>query len=171
MGNEFGHPEWIDFPRPGNNYNFHYCRRLWHLVDDPKLRYHLLANFDRDMNLMEEKYNILLSSEQFITLAHEADKIIVFERGDLLFVFNFHPSKSFEHYRIGTKWGSDHRIIFHSDKEIYGGKDRLKYGEENYFPYHKENWCNRPNYIKCYIPSRTAMVLIAKENELKFKNI
>lgn len=99
---------------------------------------------------------------------HEKDKLIVFEKGDLLFVFNFHPSTSFEHYRIGTKWNSEHIILLDSDQEEFGGKDRLKYGHENYFPIINDKWMNRPNYIQLYIPSRTVIVLIAEENLKKY---
>ena len=93
MGNEFGHPEWVDFPRPGNHWSYHYCRRQWHLADDPNLRYSLLNNFDKAMLELDEKYQLITNRHQYITLAHESDKVITFERGDLLFVFNFHPSK------------------------------------------------------------------------------
>ena len=93
MGNEFGHPEWIDFPRPGNSWSYHYCRRQWHLTDDPKLRYSMLGNFDKAMLELDSKYGLLSSGHQYLTLAHEIDKVIVFERADLLFVFNFHYSK------------------------------------------------------------------------------
>ncbi len=93
MGNEFGHPEWIDFPRPGNSWSYHYCRRQWHLVDDPNLRYHLLYNFDVAMLELDAKFGVLNNQYQYITLAHESDKVIVFERADLLFIFNFHPTK------------------------------------------------------------------------------
>jgi 1,4-alpha-glucan branching enzyme len=116
------------------------------------------------MNHLEEKVGWLNAKHQFISLMHEKDKLIVFEKGDLLFIFNFHPSKSFETYRIGTKWASEHIILLDTDESRFGGKDMLKYGHKNYFPFIKEKWLNRPNYIQLYIPSRTAMVLIAKEN-------
>ena len=93
MVNEFGHPEWVDFPRPGNHWSYHYCRRQWHLVDGPNLRYHLLYNFDVAMLELDERFKLLSNQHQFTTLAHESDKVIVFERGDLLFIFNFHPTK------------------------------------------------------------------------------
>ena len=92
MGNEFGHPEWIDFPRAGNNNSYHYCRRQWNLCDDPNLRFSYLKNWDRAFNQLEETFHWLASSHQYVTLTHEADKLIVFERGDLIFIFNFHPT-------------------------------------------------------------------------------
>jgi 1,4-alpha-glucan branching enzyme len=90
MGNEFGHPEWIDFPREGNNFSYHYCRRQWSLGNDVNLRYSFLGNFDKAMNSLEEQFHWMNSQNQFLTLANEQDKLLVFERGDLLFVFNFH---------------------------------------------------------------------------------
>lgn len=100
MGNEFGHPEWIDFPRPGNSWSYHYCRRQWHLADDPNLRYQLLNNFDIAMLALDEKYGVLGQRHQYITLAHEGDKVIVIEKGDLLFIFNFHPNNVNFSYKL-----------------------------------------------------------------------
>ena len=59
IGNEFGHPEWLDFPRQGNNSSFHYARRQFHLADDPLLRYKFLNEFDKAMNHLEEDYGWL----------------------------------------------------------------------------------------------------------------
>lgn len=98
MGNEFGHPEWIDFPRQGNNFSYHYCRRQWSLCDNPSLCFSWLAEFDRAMNEHEATYTVMQSKHQFVSRQNDADKVIVFERGPLLFVFNFHSSKSYEHY-------------------------------------------------------------------------
>jgi 1,4-alpha-glucan branching enzyme len=116
------------------------------------------------MHKLETDIGWLNSKHQFIALMHEKDKVIAYEKGDLLFVFNFHPSKSFENYRIGTKWATEHIIIMDTDESRFGGKDMLSYGHKNFFPIIKEKWLNRPNYIQLYLPSRTAMVLISKEN-------
>lgn len=164
MGNEFGHPEWVDFPRAGNNFSYSHCRRQWNLCDDTNLLFHYLYNFDKAMNRLDDIFGILNSKSQYITLMHETDKLIVFERGNLLFIFNFHYRESFEHYRVGTKWASDHKIILDTDEARFYGKNRLVYGHENFFPVIQEKWMNRPNYIQLYIPSRTAIVLIAQEN-------
>ena len=115
MGNEFGHPEWIDFPREGNNFSFHYCRRQWNLLRDKGLRYDQLNEFDKVMNKWEAILGIMGSEHQFLTLSHEADKLIVYEKGPALFIFNFHTHESFSDYRIGTMWNSDHILIFDSD--------------------------------------------------------
>jgi len=93
MGNEFGHPEWIDFPREGNCFSFHYCRRQWDLSDNPDLRYHYLKQFDEAMNHLDEKFAFKSHPHQYISLKHEDDKVIAFEKGDLLFVFNFNTHK------------------------------------------------------------------------------
>jgi 1,4-alpha-glucan branching enzyme len=116
------------------------------------------------MHKLETEVSWLNSKHQYITLMHEKDKLIAFERGDLLFIFNFHSHKSFENYRIGTKWASEHLILLDTDDSDFGGKDRLKYGHEHFFPIIQDPWMNRPNFVQLYIPSRTAMVLIAKEN-------
>lgn len=101
IGNEFGHPEWLDFPRIGNNESYHYARRQWHLVDDQLLKYKYLNDFDRAMNTTEAEYRWLDANPAYVSRKHEGDKIIAFERGGLLFVFNFHPDRSFTDYRIG----------------------------------------------------------------------
>jgi 1,4-alpha-glucan branching enzyme len=95
MGNEFGHPEWIDFPREGNNFSYHYCRRQWSLMMNEELRFGQLLQFEKVMNKWENTLQTMASEHQFVTLSHEEDKLIVFEKGRLLFVFNFHTNKSF----------------------------------------------------------------------------
>ncbi|MDQ1330734.1 MAG: 1,4-alpha-glucan branching enzyme, partial [Thermodesulfobacteriota bacterium] len=98
MGNEFGHPDWIDFPRPGNDWTYHYARRQWYLADDPSLKYHLLANFDRDMIALAKRFNLLGHAAPTLLYENTNDKIIAFRRAGLLFVFSFHPSSSFTDY-------------------------------------------------------------------------
>ena len=120
------------------------------------------------MNLLDEIFNFKASQEQYISTKHEEDKVITFEKGDLLFVFNFHPVKSFEGYTIGTKWGTQHKIVLDSDEERFMGKNRLIHGHENPFPVNKKEFNNRPYNMKVYIPSRTCMVLIAEENIKKY---
>jgi 1,4-alpha-glucan branching enzyme len=95
MGNEFGHPEWIDFPREGNNWSYKYCRRQWDLADREDLRYYYLNQFDHAMMNLDRKYNILSNNYQYVRTNHESDKVLVYERGNLLFVFNWNPTQSF----------------------------------------------------------------------------
>ncbi|KAH7934901.1 hypothetical protein HPB52_001973 [Rhipicephalus sanguineus] len=103
IGNEFGHPEWLDFPRVGNNESYHHARRQWHLVDDNLLRYRFLNNFDRALNETEDKYHWLPAPPGYVSWKHEDDKVIAFERAGVLFVLNFHPFKSFSDYEIGIE--------------------------------------------------------------------
>uniref|UniRef100_A0A672SXS7 1,4-alpha-glucan branching enzyme n=1 Tax=Sinocyclocheilus grahami TaxID=75366 RepID=A0A672SXS7_SINGR len=101
-GNEFGHPEWLDFPRVGNNESYHYARRQFNLVDTDHLRYWQLYAFDRDMNRTEDKYGWLAASPAYISVKHEGDKVIVFERANVIFIFNFHPTNSYSNYRVAA---------------------------------------------------------------------
>lgn len=94
VGNEFGHPEWLDFPRAGNNNSFHYARRQFNLVDDDLLRYKFLNDFDAAMQHLEAKYGWLNAHQAYISLKNQSDKVIVFERAGLLWIFNFHGSVS-----------------------------------------------------------------------------
>ncbi|KAI8910768.1 glycoside hydrolase superfamily [Entophlyctis helioformis] len=156
MGNEFGHPEWLDFPRAGNNSSFHYARRQYNLVDDGLLRFKYLNNWERAMHQLEQQYN-WLTSDQYVSLKHEGDKVIVFERGNLLWIFNFHPSQSFADYRVGTAWSGKHRVALHSDRKVFGGHERIDdAGEYLTVP---QRWSERPNWIQVYIPARTVLIL------------
>ncbi|KAK9503231.1 hypothetical protein O3M35_011847 [Rhynocoris fuscipes] len=156
MGNEFGHPEWLDFPREGNNESYHYARRQWNLVDDPTLRYKELNEFDTAMNHLDMKYNWLGSLPGYVSWKHEDDKVIVFERAGLVFAFNFHPTKSFPDYRIATNEAGVYSIVLNSDEKKFGGLDRLtmstKYVTDN-MPY-----AGRQFSFQIYIPCRVALV-------------
>ncbi|XP_063934404.1 uncharacterized protein LOC135146175 [Zophobas morio] len=125
IGNEWGHPEWLDFPRVGNNESFHYARRQWNLLFDNCLLYQYLNNFDIAMHHLEVNHPWLLSPQAYVSLAHEDDKVIVFERAQLVFIFNFHPYKSFENYRIGLEYSGTYKVIFTSDDEAFYGFTRI----------------------------------------------
>ncbi|KAK3946285.1 glycoside hydrolase superfamily [Diplogelasinospora grovesii] len=127
-GNEFGHPEWLDFPREGNQNSFWYARRQLNLTEDPLLRYRFLNNFDRSMNKTEEKYGWLHSPQAYISLKHEGDKVIVFERAGLVFIFNFHATQSFTDYRVGIEVPGTYRIVLDSDTKEHGGHARIDDG-------------------------------------------
>ena len=120
------------------------------------------------MNILEDIFHFMGSKEEYISTKHEDDKFIVFEKGDLLFIFNFHPVKSFGGYQIGTKWSSRHKIILDSDEERFMGKGRLNVWHEKCFHCNKQSFNNRPNNMKIDIPSRTCIVLIAEENIKKY---
>jgi len=157
MGNEFGHPEWIDFPREGNNSSYKYARRQWHLVDDTGLKYHFLAYFDRDMIDLANRFNILDSSFPRLLFEHSPDKVIVFERAVLLFAFNFHPSSSYADYRFEAPPGK-YRMIFNSDAPEYGGHNRLP-PRQYHLTLPDTSMGRERNLISLYLPSRTALAL------------
>jgi 1,4-alpha-glucan branching enzyme len=156
MGNEFGHPEWIDFPRIGNNWSYYYCRRQWSLSKDPLLRYQHLLAFEKSMLQLEKEY-AWLTKWNHVTLEHESDKIIVFERGDnLVFTFNFHPTQSVVDYRIGVQFPGKYRIVLDSDSDAHGGHKRID-TSTCYFTEPK-SYNNRDNSMLIYLPSRCALV-------------
>lgn len=163
-GNEFGHPEWLDFPRQGNNNSYWYARRQLNLTDDTLLRYQYLNNFDRLMNECEERYGWLHAPQAHISLKHEGDKVIVFERAGVVFVFNFHPTKSYADYRIGINSEGTYRCVLNTDSKEAGGFCRID--ENTRFFTTPMEWNGRKNWTHVYIPCRTAMV---RNNAGKFR--
>ena len=156
IGNEFGHPEWLDFPREGNQNSFHYARRQFNLPDDPLLRYKGLNEFDSKMQWTEEKYGWLHSPQAYVSLKHNGDKVIAFERAGLLWIFNFHPSSSFTDYRIGVEQAGTYRIVLNTDSPEFGGLGRVK--DDGRFFTTDFAWNDRKNFVQVYIPTRTAIV-------------
>jgi len=156
-GNEFGHPEWLDFPREGNGNSFHYARRQWNVVDDEHLRYRYLNNFDCTMNHLAAQYGWLEAPQAYVSLKNESDKVVVYERAGLLFIFNFHPTKSFTDYRVGVEEGGEYRIVLSSDERRFGGFDNIML-DSKFFTSPME-WNGRKNFLQVYIPSRTCIVL------------
>lgn len=156
-GNEFGHPEWLDFPRAGNNNSFWYARRQFNLTEDPLLRYKFLNHFDKLMNTCEAKYGWLHAPQAYISLKHEGDKVVVFERAGLVFVFNFNTHRSFSDYRIGIEVPGTYKIVLNSDSDKVGGHNRVD--EETRFFTTPMEWNGRKNWTHIYIPCRTALVL------------
>ncbi|MBE5813921.1 MAG: 1,4-alpha-glucan-branching enzyme [Clostridiales bacterium] len=125
MGNEFGHPEWIDFPREGNNWSSYYCRRQWHLADDHLLKYHYLQDFDKAMLAMA-KENSILSHEPLSLWIDEEAQVLVYERGGVLFAFNFSPARSHDGYFVcAPEEYSRYKAFFSTDDEAYGGWERV----------------------------------------------
>jgi 1,4-alpha-glucan branching enzyme len=156
-GNEFGHPEWLDFPRAGNNNSYHYARRQFNLIDDPLLRYKWLNEFDVSMQHLEEKSGWLAAPQAYISLKHEGDKVIVFERAGLLFIFNFHHTNSYTDYRVGVDEPGTYKIVLNSDRPEFGGFSRIDESVEFFTT--DFSWNNRRNFTQVYIPSRVALVL------------
>ena len=158
MGNEWGHPEWIDFPREGNGWSYKYARRQWNLVDNKELCYHWLGDFDQKMiEVMKSQKNFNLTPVQEIWV-HEGDQIMAFMRGDLLFVFNFSPTRSFTDYGFLVPTGS-YSVVLNTDSKDYGGfgnSDDSITHLTNYDPTYVED---HKEWLKLYIPARSAVVL------------
>ncbi|XP_003748235.1 1,4-alpha-glucan-branching enzyme isoform X2 [Galendromus occidentalis] len=156
IGNEFGHPEWLDFPRAGNNNSFHHARRQFNLIDDNLLRYQFLNNWDRALNELDEKYKYLEANPAYVSWKHEEDKVVAYERAGLLFVINFHGQKSFPDYRVGVDVAGKYKIVLNSDEAKFQGHCRVDPNVEAFTEPH--GYANRRNSLLVYVPSRTALV-------------
>jgi len=156
MGNEFGHPEWIDFPREGNNWSYHYARRQWSLVDNKQLKYHYLGDFDKAMLKVIAEYNILGISEIYLLHENKPDQVIAFKRGDLVFVFNFNPGRSFQDYAFQIEPGK-YSIVLDTDSLIYGGNGLVD-EKMIYYTTLLDHKMHNNNFLKIYIPSRTGLI-------------
>jgi len=157
MGNEFGHPEWIDFPREGNGYSYHYARRQWTLRDNPDLLYWCMGEFDEAIIHAVKRYGALEGTVPRRLFVSDKHKILVFERGPLVFIFNFHSSLSVADYAVVVPPGK-YRLILDSDEDRFGGHARIAPSQS--FELLTEMRGNELcNIIKIYLPCRTAMVL------------
>ncbi len=161
MGNEFGHPEWIDFPREGNGWSYKYARRQWNLVDNHELCYHYLGDFDKAMiHLIGGAKNFQKTVVQEIW-HNDGDQVLAFLRGDLLFVFNFNPAKSFTDYGFLVKEGS-YEIVLNTDSSAFGGNnlndDSIEHFTMSDILYAKQH----KGWLQLYLPARSAIVLKKK---------
>ncbi len=161
MGNEFGHPEWIDFPREGNGWSHKYARRQWNLVDNEELCYHLLGDFDRKMLEVitsEKKFNETPIQEIW---HNDGDQILAFSRGELVFVFNFSPTHSYSDYGFLVPEGS-YNVVLNTDAREFGGfgfaDDTVEHFTNADPLYEKDH----KGWLKLYIPARSAVVLRKK---------
>ena len=153
MGNEFGHPEWIDFPREGNGWSFHYCRRQWSLLENGFLKYQWLGEFDRDMIKLAKGNDIFKQQMASLMLLKEPEKVIAFYRNGLLFAFNFNPSESYTNVLIPVPANADYTLKLSSDDEQYGGQnlvEHMKYTVKKF---------DDQYFVELYLPARTAVVL------------
>jgi len=158
MGNEFGHPEWIDFPREGNGWSYKYARRQWNLVDNKDLCYHYLGDFDKAMIHLicgEKKFE---KSEVIEVWHHDGDQILAYRRNDLVFVFNFSPNKSYTDYGFLVPVGA-YEVVLNTDAKAFGGNgfadDSIRHFT-NFDPLYKKD---KKEWLKLYIPARSAVVL------------
>lgn len=157
MGNEFGHPEWIDFPREGNGFSYHYARRQWSLVDREDLRYRSLNAFDAAMQGLDIDFRILEDPLLEQLLLHVGDKIIAYRHGPLVFVFNLDPTRSYTDYRIPVPDPTDYRQVLNTDWLEFDGFGNVPH--DAVYPRQEFGMYGRPNSIQLYIPARTAQVL------------
>ena len=154
MGNEFGHPEWIDFPREGNGWSYHYCRRQWSLCDADYLRYKHLYNFDREMIGLLKREDVLALDTESRWIGQD-DKVIIYSKGqDLIFAFNFDPTRSYEGYFVPVLSCGEYEVILSSDSEQFGGKCRAAEG----YKYKTEIISDGRCGFMCYLPQRCAVV-------------
>jgi 1,4-alpha-glucan branching enzyme len=160
MGNEFGHPEWIDFPRQGNNWSYHYARRQWHLADDPNLKYSQLADFDKAMIALASKHRVLGAPATRMLWEHDDDKILIFERAGLIWAFNFNPTRSFTDYQFSAPPGR-YDIVLDSDDARFGGHGRIDHAQPH-FTIAANDKHQPPHRLSLYLPNRTALVLSAR---------
>ncbi|KAK9839287.1 hypothetical protein WJX81_005730 [Elliptochloris bilobata] len=176
MGNEFGHPEWIDFPRddtydpstgefvPGNNGSMEKCRRRWDLADMETLKYKYMQACDRAMNHLDKAFSFSSAQHQYISRKDEGDKMLVVERGDLVFVFNFHPVNSFSDYRVGAFLPGPYKVALSSDEQVFGGwRNVSKEYDVEYATSAGGDHDSRPHSFTVYAPSRTVAVYAPAE--------
>ena len=159
MGNEFGHPEWIDFPRQGNNWSYKYARRQWSLVDNETYLYRALWLFDKAM------IEIINSAEHFNLLSNykiwdnETDQVLAYQRGNFIFIFNFNGNKSFADYGILSESGK-YKVILNTDNPDFGGFGLTDDTIEHFTSPDDTNSFENKQWLKLYLPARSAVVLI-----------
>jgi 1,4-alpha-glucan branching enzyme len=155
MGNEFGHPEWIDFPREGNGWSYNHCRRIWSIAENPELKYHWLYDFDKEMIRFISEHKLLTIPAVDFVMENKPDQVLAYHRGLFLFVFNFNPTQSFTDYGIPLGPGK-YQVILNTDSGRFGGHNRV----DEDIPYYTlpSGGLTSQHYLKLYLPARTAMV-------------
>ena len=156
MGNEFGHPEWIDFPREGNGWSFHYCRRQWSLKNNGFLKYEWLNEFDKDMVKLTQENKMFSQRMADLMLMKAPEQMLAFYRNGLMFVFNFHFGRSLNNVLIPVHKPGEYTVVLSSDDEKYGG-----FGNVQHQTYATKVFDGQ-HYIELYIPARTCFVLKEK---------
>ena len=156
MGNEFGHPEWIDFPREGNGWSFHYCRRQWSLKNNGFLKYEWLNEFDKDMVAITKANKMFDQKMGDMRLMKAPEQTCAFYRNSLLFVFNFNPTQSLENVLIPVPNPGEYTVVLSSDDPKYGGFGNVK------MQTYSTKVFEDKHYVELYIPARTCFVLKEK---------
>ncbi len=157
MGNEFGHPEWIDFPREGNGWSYKYARRQWNLADDPNLKYQFLLGFDKALINLIKSDKSFLKSGPVQRCINDGDQVLAYQRNNYLFVINLHPYKSYTGYGMLVDKGS-YKIVLNTDSAEFGGFGLLNESIEHF----TQNGIEKNTeleWLRLYLPARTAIVL------------
>lgn len=157
IGNEFGHPEWMDFPREGNNWSYKYARRQWSLVDNKELKYHYLHDFEKEMLDILKSENILQAAPANLLNIDETNKVLIFGRANLIFVFNFHPNNSVPDYEFWVPKAGKFHYLLNSDAAKFGGHERIDQST-----IHESFKKEGGDFIKIYCVNRAALVLKRK---------
>ncbi len=159
MGNEFGHPEWIDFPREGNGWGYKYARRQWNLVDNHELCYHYLGDFDKAMIHLLRQGLSDMRREPVQEIWHDdGDQVLAYMRGDLVFVFNFSPSRSYEGYGFRVPEGA-YDVVLNTDAAEYGGNALADDSVRHFTNFDSLLARDKKGWLKLYLPARSAVVL------------
>ena len=152
MGNEFGHPEWIDFPREGNGWSYHYCRRQWSLADNEALKYQYLNSFEKAAVALCKRLRVVGGRDVQLKLDNR-DKVVVYKKGGGVLAFNFHPVNSYDGCFLVMPEAGEYEVVMSTDDLCFGGFGRI---------YHQKYATTEENGktgIRMYLPSRTAAVL------------
>lgn len=157
MGNEFGHPEWVDFPREGNGYSYKHARRQWSLAENGLLRYEDLAAFDLALMKLDERFRLLAAPPARLLNADELPKRLIAERAGLVLAINFNPTHSFADCRIGVPAPTDYQSVLDTDSPAFGGHGRTT--PDQRFPWHPTHWDTCDQSVQIYLPARAALVL------------
>lgn len=157
MGNEFGHPEWIDFPRQGNNWSFKYCRRQWSLMDNPNLKYKYLYRFDEEMLRFVKNAKVLNTDVAINLWQDEKKQLLAYKKNSYIFIFNFNPTESYTEFELQTNEQGKYRVVFSSDRNEFGGHNNI----DETVVYESVALKTRSNNdgIILYLPCRTFIVL------------
>ena len=154
MGNELGHPEWIDFPREGNGWSYFYCRRQWHLADDESLRYGDLLAFDRAMLSLSQEKKIFRRAPRGLRIDDGA-QVLAYERGGVVFAFNFSPSNAYVDCELPVPAMGRYQVVLSTDEGRFGGWDRIS----KEYVYTAERGADKTPRIRIYLPARTALCM------------
>ncbi|MCW3052728.1 MAG: 1,4-alpha-glucan branching enzyme, partial [Chthonomonadales bacterium] len=163
MGNEFGHPEWIDFPREGNNESFHHARRLWSIAGNETLRYSDLQRFDAAMLDLDTQFDLLRDPFIEQLALDESARLLAYRRGPLVFVYNLHPTASYADLRLPVPDPTDYEVLLNTDDIAFSGHGRSG-SEPVFYPCQSVPMYGREQSIQLYLPSRTAQVLAPRSH-------